>query len=249
MNITKKHILSMLTAGVLTLSGASQAALTDRGGGLIYDDVLDVTWLQDANYAKTSGYAAANLKNDGGYDDILADGRMGWDAAKTWVANLSYDGGSYGTIDDWRLADMKPVNYTAFQDSTDKGFNINSTQSELGYMFYQNLANTGFRDIAGILTGCSGADFCLTNTGLFENLESGPYWSAVEYTPDIDTDYAWLFNTGNGYQGNAGKYNELYAWAVRSGDVTTSVVPVPTAFWLMLSGLLGMVSLRKKTVT
>ena len=31
------------------------AALYDRGEGLIYDDVLDITWLQDANYAMTSG--------------------------------------------------------------------------------------------------------------------------------------------------------------------------------------------------
>ena len=47
----------ILLAGI-SLSGAAQAALFDRGGGLIYDDVLNVTWLQDANYAKTSGYDA-----------------------------------------------------------------------------------------------------------------------------------------------------------------------------------------------
>lgn len=37
----------------LCVSGVAQAALYDRGGGLIYDSVLDVTWLQDANYAAT----------------------------------------------------------------------------------------------------------------------------------------------------------------------------------------------------
>jgi hypothetical protein len=42
----------------------SDAELIDRGGGLIYDTVLDIKWLQDANYAQTSGY-----------DD---DGRMNW---------------------------------------------------------------------------------------------------------------------------------------------------------------------------
>ena len=41
-----------------------QAALFDHGNGLIYDDVLDITWLQDANYEQTSS-------ND-------ADGRMNW---------------------------------------------------------------------------------------------------------------------------------------------------------------------------
>lgn len=52
----------------LTLSApAAQAQLFDRGGGLIYDSVQNITWLADANYAKTSGY-----------DD---DGRMTWGEA------------------------------------------------------------------------------------------------------------------------------------------------------------------------
>ena len=32
------------------------AASFDRGGGLIFDSDLNIIWLQDANYAKTSGY-------------------------------------------------------------------------------------------------------------------------------------------------------------------------------------------------
>jgi len=64
MKLTKQKVLSILTVASLTLSGISQASLYDRGEGLIYDDVLDVTWLKDANYAKTSGHDA--------------DGRMTW---------------------------------------------------------------------------------------------------------------------------------------------------------------------------
>jgi len=59
----KKPLALALLAGI-ALSGAAQATLIDRGGGLIYDDVLNITWLQDANYAMTSGYDA--------------DGRMNW---------------------------------------------------------------------------------------------------------------------------------------------------------------------------
>jgi len=70
----------------------SWAILTDRGGGLIYDDDLNITWLQDANYADTSGY-----------DDLLygidTDGTMYWDDAVTWANNLIYQG-----YDDWRLS-------------------------------------------------------------------------------------------------------------------------------------------------
>lgn len=71
---TKPLILALL-AGI-TISGTVQAALHDRGGGLIYDDVLKVTWLADANYAKTSGQHSTGI--------------MLGDVAAAWAANLSY---------------------------------------------------------------------------------------------------------------------------------------------------------------
>lgn len=74
---------------LIALSGPAQGALIDRGGGLIYDTDLGITWLQDANYAKTSG------------DD--ADGGMEWSQAMTWVAGLVYQGYS-----DWRLPATPP---------------------------------------------------------------------------------------------------------------------------------------------
>ena len=45
--------------------GASHAALIDRGGGLIYDDVKNLTWLQDTRYVVTSGYSATGLPHLG----------------------------------------------------------------------------------------------------------------------------------------------------------------------------------------
>jgi len=130
-----------LLAG-LSLSGAAQATLHDRGGGLIYDDVLNVTWLQDANYAKTSGY-----------DD---DGLMTWQGATGWVTNLSYfDSVRHVIYDDWRLPTVTPVNGIGFQlyeasddrlwsGSRDWGYNISApgsaypgtTASEMAYMYY-----------------------------------------------------------------------------------------------------------------
>jgi len=35
--------IGLLVAGLFTVS--AQAALYDRGNGLIYDDVLDITWM------------------------------------------------------------------------------------------------------------------------------------------------------------------------------------------------------------
>jgi hypothetical protein len=229
MTISKQKILSLLTVLGLSISGVSQASLTDRGGGMIYDDVLDITWLQDANYAKTSGYDA--------------DGRMSWAEANEWVSSLRYGG-----YNDWRLPGVAPVNGSffdygfAYDGSKDEGYNISNIYSELGYMFYENLGNNGKFDNAGIEIGCTTRSYCLTNTGLFDNFVSFAYRAETEYSSNPDN--AWILTTFSGYQISSEKDRLFYAWAVRSGDI--AVVPVPAAVWLMGSGLIGLIGMRKK---
>lgn len=77
----KKPLILALLAG-LALSGAAQAALIDRGSGLIYDNGLDLTWLADANYAVS---------------------KMDWATAVDWADHLSYGG-----YTDWRLPNTDP---------------------------------------------------------------------------------------------------------------------------------------------
>ena len=56
----RRHPSGLSTAVMIcvffALPGIANAALVDRGGGLIYDTDLNITWLADANYAYTSGY-------------------------------------------------------------------------------------------------------------------------------------------------------------------------------------------------
>jgi hypothetical protein len=82
----KKQFLMVLALGVSIsfATGTVQAELIGRDNGMVYDSTHDLTWLQDANYAVTSGY------------DI--DGLMTWDEAMTWAQNLTHGG-----YDDWRL--------------------------------------------------------------------------------------------------------------------------------------------------
>ena len=69
----------------------ANSALYDRGSGLIYEDVLDITWLQDAHYTVTSGYVHANLRqSDNVTENINGDGSVGWNAAKAWAEGLVY---------------------------------------------------------------------------------------------------------------------------------------------------------------
>ncbi len=231
--------IKLLTLLFSLFSVSAQATLHDRSNGMIYDDELDITWLQDANFANTSGYVTA-----GGRDVTNTNGKMTWDEGIEWVDQLNYAGFS-----NWRLPDVKPVNGSSFQinvsfdGSTDFGEHITSPQSELSYMYFVNLNNASVHDTSGNLLGCGSDDSCLVNTGLFNNLIPDNYWSNVEV--ESTPAFAWSFNTQHGIQTLFdGKPNLFYAWAVHSDDI--AVVPAPAAVYLFGSGLFGLlVSSRK----
>lgn len=203
---TKIRMTALAVA--VALSGTAQAALFDRGGGLIYDSDLNVTWLQDANYAKTSGYDT--------------DGLMDWSQATTWAANLSYyDNVRNVTYTDWRLpttTDTGAPGYQYSYNGTDGGYN-NSATSEMSHLYYTELGNLGYYST----TGAWQTGYGLVNKGSFVNFQSDFYWSGTTYAPNPSV--AWVFRTYNGYQGWNGKGGSLYALAVRPGDIA-NLLPV-----------------------
>lgn len=188
---------------LLIISTTTQATLLDRGNGLIYDDQLDITWLWDANYAATQWADSGGTLGD-------ADGRMTWYQATAWAAGLEYMG-----YDDWRLpTTTQPDPNCSYQASYTgyplQGYGYNCTGSEMGYMFYTNLGGTAGYSILSATDPNGYLD-------LFENIQSYVYWSGTEFAPN--TNNAWNFNTNNGNQNiNNKDNNNLYAWAVRSGE-------------------------------
>jgi hypothetical protein len=251
------------------VSTLSHASLINRGGGLIYDDVLNITWLQDTNYAM----------NDVDASDAASDGKMEWQQANDWAAGLSYyDAVRDVTYDDWRLPTLSPIDGISFNTmisndgSTDQGYARTTTDgsdggwrdssgtpvSELGYMFYVNLANLGKcdpgrNDQCNIQDGWNqGNNF---NTGLFTNFSqfnvdtsTGTVGSYATGT-DFDDTLAWNFGMITGEQALKRKgsgFDRLAAWAVRDGDVALSAIPVPASIWLFCSGLLGLMGLAKR---
>jgi len=205
----------------LLIAGQAHGALIDRGNGLIYDSVQDITWLADANYALTSGY------------DL--DGKMNWTDANTWADQLSYGG-----FDDWRLPFNPNIDSTC-DNSRDVGgttidFGFGCTGSEYGHLFYVDLGGQAI----------TGLDINDPELSLFSNIRDGSdpldeYWaseiSGVSYI-------AHHFHFGDGYQRYYDSSVEMYAMAVRDGDI--SAVPVPAAIWLFGTGLLGLVSIGYK---
>ena len=159
--IVKSFALSLL--GV----GASQAALIDRGGGLIYDDVKNITWLQDTQYARTSGHSASGL--------------LGWQQAQDFAQNLEYFDTVRGvTWSDWRLP-------TAVNSPQSAGYDPSGLTSELAYMYYVNL---GLSPIY-----LNGAKNAVIKNNLFANLEGRGYWTGTAVKPN-QTAWGFQFGYG-----------------------------------------------------
>lgn len=165
-----RGVFIFLTAILLIFANMNSAwaGLTDLGNGLIYDSDLNIIWLQDANYAMTSGYDS--------------DGKMTWDDAKTWAENLSYQG-----YNDWRL----PIS-----DPSCSGNNC--TKSEMGHLFYIDgitSSNHGpFKNVQAY-TYWSDTEFNPTHAWRF-SFSSGEQailsknysryaWAVHDYTPTI----------------------------------------------------------------
>ena len=231
----KLMILSCTILLIFGITGITNARLIDRGGGLIYDDVLDITWLQDANYAYTNGDVP-----------ISSDGYMFWEDAKAWADGLEYyDSVRDVTWDDWRLPHILPVNgnsynilaYNAdgYNGYYDLGYNVSApgsafpgnTGSELAYMYHINLGNRGYYNTAGWgpTSGWNNppkATFIEVNGDpvSFQNLQTNGYWSGTEFVPSTQ-DRAWWFSFVDGYQTHFLWQSNFYGWAVRDGDVST----------------------------
>ncbi|MAV76072.1 MAG: hypothetical protein CL691_05580, partial [Cellvibrionales bacterium] len=182
----------------LLLSFNATAALYDRGNGLIYDDVLDITWLQDANYAQTSGYDS--------------DGKMTWYEAKTWAENLSFQ-----NFTDWRL----PLSNGWYQSSST--YTNYEDAGELAHMHYYNLNNQ--KHIVDTCSPeCSSNDeFIDGNTGSSKsilNIQS-MYWFGDEDI-GLGESYGLVFGPHDGGAGTGDKNNSIpSSWAVHDGDIGT----------------------------
>lgn len=179
-----------------------------------YDTTLDITWLSDANYAKTNN------------ED--ADGKMTWAEANEWVNSVEING-----ISEWRLPNEKPVNGNTFNfdksydatidnvaaptttDGTDGGWRNMSGEpvSEMGDLYYVTLGNQAGHPGPGI-----------SNTGPFINIQTTDafYWSDTESTY-INNPVILTFDFNVGYRNIIVPSYTAFVWPVHDGDVGTSI--------------------------
>ena len=180
---------------LLILSTTANATLFGRlpatEGGTDYQAYYD-------DQADLTWLADANLPLTSGYN-FNNNGRMTWADANAWASSLTING-----IGGWRLP------YTPQTDPkcSNRQFGglfdgYNCTRNEMGNLFYNALGNS-----AG----------SLTITGPFRNVRSYNYWSDTVGTFE-KKPATWSFRMSDGYQQLIHNANDVYAWAVQSGDV------------------------------
>ena len=205
-----KSIRLSFFALCLSIAGVGHAALIDRGGGLVYDDVLNVTWLQDVQYSVSSGFAA--------------DPRLSFEQALAFADGLDYyDRVRSVTWSDWRLPGVAP--------SAVAGYDPTGESSELGYMYYVNLGQSPI-----YLDGTKST----VKSDLFQDLTSRAYWTGSVLKPDkaiwvFQFGYGNLGTTGAHDHVRAWLVRD---GDVGAAPPNVSV-PEPTTLALLLAGLLG----------
>lgn len=203
-----------LAAGTVLLlaSSYSSAALVARGGGMVYDSDRNVTWLSNPNLAAGSSY------DDG---DSSADGRMTLASALAWVEALDFGGYS-----DWRLPTAPMRDATCSLDNSAVNYGYGCLANELGHLFYVE-----FGAAAEQAVGSSGSAYL----SLFSAIDDAPgasgYW----------IDSPWCCSNQPGFRFAGGELiytvpqNQLYAWALRDGDVVAAVPEPGTAVLSVLA--------------
>jgi hypothetical protein len=204
----------------LGLSTAANAALVSvLSGAGIYDEDIGVTWLTDANLASSNTFEVSGIN---------LDGSMSWTTAQSWIDAMNT--ANYLGYHDWRLpTTLQPDATCEYQFPTSYG--LDCTGSELGHLFYSEL---------GGVRNTSIADTHNINYNLFSNIQANYYWSGTEY---VSGSSAWDFGFGYGGQYVNDLSSNYFVLALRSSDV---VVPVPAAFWLFGSGLIGLFGFMRR---
>jgi hypothetical protein len=216
----KSHLLTTVSACLFAATAnAAVLPLESRLGGLAYyDPNLHITWLEDANYAYTSGYV-------NGITTTYNDGRMTWDQANAWAISLNING-----ITGWRLPSADVNGDLTFVNCGGGGV-TGCADNEMGFLYWEE----------GV-TGAAPSPFI----NLQDSVQTGftSYWYGTPSNPPFNTN-AWGFNfSASGGMSTLSKSTNLFAMAVYNGDV--GAVPIPAAVWLFGSGLLGLIGLSRR---
>lgn len=199
--------------------------------------------------------------------DFGSNGLVSWYGAQAFIQYLNNS--NYGGSNQWRLPSWTDNGVAGLQGDTtylgdgfygpakggDYGYDVNVNTSEMATLYYAKLGKKSPVRSLGLFNedfGIFGNGYNGYNTsgsvGPFRNVQSARYWlSTAEAT---DPRFAWIFDTSDGQQGTIEKGFQFYAWAIRPGiilpDRIITTVPLPGAYWLMGSSLLGFLGVQRR---
>lgn len=113
-----ERLLVGLIVWALSAAAAEAALLSRAGGQAYYDDVLNITWLADANYAQTSGYDS--------------DGRMTWAETPAWIGSLN--AANHLGANNWRLPITAQPDANCSYQAPGVSSDYGCTGSEMGHL-------------------------------------------------------------------------------------------------------------------
>jgi len=177
--MVRRLVLALMLGG---LAGSASAALHDRGSGLIYDDVLDITWTQNASLPGSSG--------------------LTWSQANTWAANLVFGG-----FDDWRLARIVSTSpsTTNLNCGSIGAAACAASGNELGYMYYHYLGGTPPQNKSGNQTATGGVTLNNISTAIYwSGTEYDP-------SPPFPSAWRFNFSNGGQTNSFQGSGNDAWA--------------------------------------
>jgi hypothetical protein len=171
--------------------------------------VAGVTWLADANLAKTQKFGLDNCRSHHRLC-INPDGSMKYTTAETWLTNMkNYDNGinkPKGWLGEsgWMLPPADP------KGGCDLPF-FHCKGGPMGELYFNEL---------GLSQGAPVFQLTNNNVGPFYDLQPYLYWACggpdpcqgAQATPPSPpmTNQSWSFSFGNGFQGTDLKANNLY---------------------------------------
>jgi hypothetical protein len=181
---------------------AIKGKLAGADSRTVYDAATDITWLADADLAKTQTFGAQCVNHDG-TPCIAADGSMSHTTAVNWIKGMN--AAAWLGQTNWELAPIPDSDSTCSHPASG-GFGCIQPFGSLYYNLFHLAQGTP------AVTAPNAA------VGPFANVQPYLYWSCqaaagsqVLCGSGIPApNFAWSFSFGNGFQGTDLQGNDLY---------------------------------------
>jgi hypothetical protein len=211
------YVLPMIQGKISgTPTATGNRLQVNPGGQSVYDPVINVTWLADANVAAKNTFGLLPCIDQGSPKICVnQDGAMNWNSAHQFISNMNtYNGTGYLGQSNWQLPPMDPncgVTYVCA-----------SNGDPFGALFYDQLALSPGAPVVAT------PNFAV---GPFKHVQPYLYWSCqgatIQDACQADgpaTGFEWSFSFGNGFLGTDVLKNEFYVMAYFPGSPAITVV-------------------------